>query len=449
MKADAKEVFIRFLNAIQAGRIYAEDHPKFGEFTRLFHARLAEHLSDRREIVLGIVDGELAWENEIYFDLSQRLKSLIEFLHELGINRIVFRAGLGPEELAKFIVSLTRPGKKKFLEDQEGGELPGMPSIRVGRLRSRVKAAAAEDPAAARRALYGGSVDFASRSITAVLDHEEVDFLDLRFNILNIMENFMGRHQELLNLISVKEKDLVTFVHLLHVAVLAMFFSSRLGFAKDDVLDLGIAALFHDVGKLHISSEILKKEGKLLDDEFARMKDHPYLGSLILQEYGDALGILPAVVAFEHHLRYDLKGYPKVPYPRPPHVASHIVSLCDVYDALAQKRSYKTDFPPDKIHEVMLKERGALFEPALFDRFFQVMGIWPVGAIVMLSDDRVAVVREVNEQDALRPKVEIVYPKPGGEIVDLLEKRDAIQVREALNPMGKGQEYLESVFAGE
>lgn len=448
MKPDAREIFVRFLNAIQAARIYALDHPKFEEFTRLLYERLTERFAEKREIVLGIVEGELAWEDEIYFELSQRLKTLIEFLQELGINRIIFRPGLGPEELGRFLHALTRPGKKKFLDDQESGELPGMPNIRVGKLRRRAAAEAAGDPAAARRAAYGDSVAFASRSITAVLDHEEVDFLDLRFNILNVMENFMGRHQELLNLISVKEKDLVTFVHLLHVAVLAMFFSSRLGFAKDDVLDLGIAALFHDVGKLHISSEILKKEGKLLDDEFARMKDHPYLGSLILQEYGDALGILPAVVAFEHHLRFDLKGYPKVPYPRPPHVASHIVSLCDVYDALAQKRSYKTDFPPDKIHEVMLKERGALFEPALFDRFFQVMGVWPVGAIVMLSDDRVAVVREVNEQDACRPRVEIVYPKPGGEIIDLLGKRETLQVREALNPLGKGQEFLESVFAG-
>jgi len=445
MKPDVKNVFIGLLNAIQAGKIYSESHPTFKEFVDVFYRRLVEHLGDKREIILGIIEGELAWEDEIYFELSQRLKSLVEFLQECGINRIIFRPGLRPDELSAFIALLTRPGKKRSLESQETDDLQGLENIHVGKLRARAAGPATGDRE--RYARYEGSLEFASRSLTAVLNKEEIDFLDLRFNILNVMENFLGRHQELLNLISVKEKDLITFVHLLHVSVLSMSFASKLGFAKDDVLDLGIAALFHDVGKLHISSEILKKEGKLADDEFARIKDHPFLGSMILQGYQDALGILPPVVAFEHHLRFDRKGYPKVSYPRPPHVASLIVSLCDVYDALALKRSYKADYPPNKIYEIMNLEKGKLFDPALLDRFFQIIGVWPIGTIVMLADGRIAVVREVNEQDIFKPKVEVVHPEAAGEIIDLLEAKERVQVLEALNPMGKGQKYLEHVFA--
>jgi len=448
MKADVKNVFIGLLNAIQAGKIYSEGHPTFKEFVDVLYRRLVEHLGEKREIILGIIEGELAWEDEIYFELSRRLKSLVEFLQECGINRIIFRPGLRTDELSAFIAFLTRPGKRRSLESQETDELQGLENIHVGKLRARAAGPAKGDPDRERHARYEGSLEFASRSLTAVLNKEEIDFLDLRFNILNVMENFMGRHQELLNLMSVKEKDLITFVHLLHVSVLSMSFASKLGFAKDDVLDLGIAALFHDVGKLHISSEILKKEGKLADDEFARIKDHPFLGSMILQGYQDALGILPPVVAFEHHLRFDRKGYPKVPYPRPPHAASLIVSLCDVYDALAQKRSYKADYPPNKIYEIMILEKGKLFDPALLDRFFQVIGVWPIGTIVMLTDGRIAVIREVNEQDIFKPKVEVVHPEATGEIIDLFEEKDRLQVREALNPMGKGQKYLEHIFAG-
>ena len=121
--------------------------------------------------------------------------------------------------------------------------------------------------------------------------------------------------------------------------------------------------------------------------------------------------------------------------------------MCDVYDALTQKRSYKTDYPPDKVYEIMSLEKGKLFDPALLERFFQVIGVWPIGAIVMLTDGRIAVVREVNEQDIYRPKVEVVHPVAAGEVIDLLETRDRLQVKEALNPLGKGQEYLEHVFA--
>jgi HD-GYP domain-containing protein (c-di-GMP phosphodiesterase class II) len=446
MKPDVKNIFISLLNAIQAGKIYSEDHPTFRGFVDALYRRLTEHLAENREIVLGIIEGELAWEEEIYFELSQRLKSLVDFLQGCGINRIVFRPGLRPEELSKFIAFLTRPGKKRALDPQDSDELQGIENIKVGKLRARVAGTGVDDSARERRIRYRSSLEFASHSLRAVLNREEVDFLDLRFNILNVMENFMGRHQELLSLVSVKDKDLITFVHLLHVSVLSMSFAAKLGFAKDDVLDLGIAALFHDVGKLHISSEILKKKGKLADDEFTRIKEHPFLGSMILQGYQEALGILPAVVAFEHHLRFDRKGYPKVPYPRPPHAASLIVSICDVYDALSQKRSYKTDYPPDKVHEIMSLEKGTLFDPALFERFFQVIGAWPIGTIVILSDGRIAVVREVNEQDIFRPKVEIVHPEAAGEVIDLLETKGRLQIREALNPLGEGQEFLERVF---
>jgi len=446
MAADVKHVIISLMNAIQSGKIYAADHPEFAEFVGHLYRDLIKFLAEKKEVVLGIVEGELAWEDEIFFGLSRRVATLIEFLQGSGINRIVFHQGLRLEELSLFIQQLTRPGKKKFPDDRESEEVLGIQSIKVGRLRARAHGATAQDLVAERRAQYENSLGFASRSLTAVLNREEVDFLDLRFNILNIMENFLGRHQEMLNLISVKHKDLITFVHLLHVSVLSLFFASRMGFPKEDVLDLGVAALFHDVGKLHIASEILKKAGKLDEDEFARIRDHPVLGSMILQDYRDAMGILPAVVAFEHHLRYDLKGYPKVAYPRPPHAASLIVSLCDVYDALAQKRSYKADFPPEKIFQTMFSEKGRLFDPVLLDRFFQSMGVWPVGTIVTLSDERVAVVREVNEQDIYRPKVEVVFPEDRREIVDLLEKKGAVGIRESLKPREEAQKYLGHVF---
>jgi hypothetical protein len=96
MKPDVKNVFISLLNAIQAGKIYSESHPTFKEFVDVFYRRLVEHLGDKREIILGIIEDELAWEDEIYFELSQRLKSLVEFLQECGINRIIFRPGLRP-----------------------------------------------------------------------------------------------------------------------------------------------------------------------------------------------------------------------------------------------------------------------------------------------------------------------------------------------------------------
>jgi len=239
--------------------------------------------------------------------------------------------------------------------------------------------------------------------------------------MLNMLDFFMGRHQELITLISVKKKDMITFAHLCNVAILSMHLGSRLGFNKDDVMELGV---------------------KLDDEEFRKMREHPLFGSRILSNYIDSLGIIPVVVAYEHHRRYDLQGYPQVDYPKRPHVASLIVSLCDVYDALAQRRTYKKDYPPNKIYEIMSEEKGKLFDPELFDKFYANLGVWPVGTIIQMSDSRIAVVREINEEDIFGPRVEIVSSVGRGEFLDMSDKKQKIKIAKALNPFGKGKEFM-------
>lgn len=441
MRDKIKICFIYLMNAIQAGKIYTGDHPKFKEYLNRLYDVVQDILQDRKDLVLGIIGGEAAWEDEIFFHLRGKLGLLIDFLEKNGVERIIFQQGLRFEELREFIIFLTRVKRQDKISEQEYFSLHGIQNIRAGKLRTMVKAEGAAAEAAETRMRYESSVQTVSQAINVVLENDEVDYLDLRFNILGIMEDFVGRHQELLNLVSVKRRDLVTFVHLLNVTLLAMFFGSKLQFAKDDVLDLGIAALYHDVGKLYISLKVIQKESKLSDKEFLQVRNHPLLGARILDGYKDALGVLPIVVAYEHHLRYDLTGYPKSPYHRKPHPASMMVSICDVYDALALKRSYKKDYPPEKIHELMMLERGKIFDPQLLDKFFSFMGVWPLGTLVSMSDGRVGVVRAINEADPDRPSVQVLAPENAGEVVDLALRPD-VRVVASLNPQGEGAKYL-------
>ena len=441
MRDKVKSCFIYLMNTIQAGKIYSENHPKFKEYIERLYAVLEEILEGRKELTLGIVKGELAWENEIFFNLTQKLGPLIAFLEESRIERIIFQQGLRFEELHGFAVFLARTRRLDKVDEQEYFNLHGIQNIRAGRLRALVKGETPEGAVDEIRIKYENSIQSVSHSLNQVLNEEEIDYLDLRFNVLSLMEDFVGRHQDLLSLVAVKEKDLATFAHLLNVTLLSMFFASKLEFPKDDVLDLGIAALYHDVGKLGISLGILNKRTKLAEQEYVQIRDHPVLGAKILDGYKETLGILPVIVAFEHHVRYDQTGYPKLAYPKKPHLASMMVSICDVYDALALKRSYKKDYPPDKIYEIMNLEKGKMFDPQLLDKFFRFMGIWPVGTIVALSDGRVAIVREVHEADPRGPTVEVIDPQERKETIDLSKTKE-LRVTEALNPHGKGKKYL-------
>lgn len=440
MRDRVKTFLLYLMNAIQAAKLYREEHPKYIEFVGSLYAKTLEILETQKELTVGIVSGELAWQDEIFFSLSKRLLPLITFLEESRIARIVFQPGLRLEELSHFIIFLARTKNLDKVDEKEYFTLHGIQNIRAGRLRAQVRSEA-PDMAAELTMKYDSSLQATAHSLNMILNEEEVDYLDLRFNVLGVMEDFMGRHQELLNLISVKDRDLETFAHLLNVALLSMFFASKLEFSKDDVLDLGIAALYHDVGKLFISLKIIQKETKLEEREFIQMRDHPVLGARILAKYKDTLGVLPIVAAFEHHMRHDGTGYPRVAYPRRPHLAALMISICDVYDALALKRCYKKDYPPDKIYELMILEKGKMFDPGLLDKFFLHMGVWPVGAIVALNGGQVGVVRANHEQDIRRPVVEVLSPSDGGEKIDLLTRQD-LSIVETLNPHDKGRDYL-------
>jgi len=433
------------MSAIQAAKIYSIEHPRFEDFIDKAYASLLDILKERTELIIGIVEAELSVGHEIFFDLSQKLKPLITYLHERGIDRIVFHPTLKREELVSFISFLMAPQESKNQNTEQSLPILGIKNIKAGKIKAAETIAIS--PELSEKAMsflekYKYSLGIVDKYAEAVLDEEELDSLELRFHIVSFLENLLGMYQEFLDLTLVKSKDLTTFIHLLNVTVLSMYISSKIGFSKDEVLDLGIAALFHDIGKLSISRRLLQKRGKLEEKEFSIMEHHTDLGAEILLKYVDTLGTLPAVVAFEHHRRYDQKGYPKLPFPRKAHPASLIVSQCDVYDALAQRRPYKKSYPPQKIYEIMMMGKGKSFDPKLLDEFFRIIGVWPVKTIVSLSDGRIAVVREQNANDIFNPKVEVISSEEKREFIDLAERKKEIKIKDSLDPFKEGKKYL-------
>jgi putative nucleotidyltransferase with HDIG domain len=441
-----KTALLNLSSAIQAGKIYSKNHPSFQEFiVRAFKA-FHEVLARKKELVIGIVEDELAWEGEIFFSLSQKLNALVLYLQEKKIERVVFLPDMNEEELSRFILYLIDKKTQGAGDAHECLTALGIRNIRAGKIRAlATQQEPEEDVAATKKKRRRKTVRNVSQIIENVLNEEDVDYLELKFNVLNYMEDYFGRRQELIDLISIKKKDLNTFLHLLNVSILSMFVTSKLGYSQEDVLDLGIAGLFHDIGKLAISRRILKKPAKLKEDEFYKMKHHTTQGAEILVKYMDAVGKLPAVVAYEHHLRYDMTGYPALAHPRKPHTASMIISMCDVYDALAQRRSYKKDFPPKKICDIMMDGQGTAFDPELLDSFYRVLGVWPIGTIVSLSNRRIAVVRNTNEKDIFNPVVEVIRPKKWQEVIDLSEEGTKLKITKSLNPFKEGKKYLQQI----
>ncbi len=428
------------LTCLQTAKMYGTSHPMFQKSLDKAYEAFEDAFSELNEIVIGIVGDELACGKEIFFDLGKLLRPAIIYLKERNIERLAFSRALSKDELGKFIGVISGPKEDFKGSPQELLTLAGINNISIGKLKVGPDHDGGELNLD-KPNLYDFSVEKVAQVVSSVLNLEKIDPRLLRLSLNNIIDSLSMQRQELLKLATVKRYDVEVYVHMLNVAIFAMYFSSRLGFEKNEVLDIGVAALFHDIGKMYISRKTLHKPDKLSEQEFNRIKSHTVLGAEFMFRYVDTLGTLPVVVSFEHHLKYDMSGYPRMPLLKKQHIVSAIVSICDVYDALSQRRGYKQDYSPDVVYNIMNKDRGTAFDPALLDKFFQFMGFWPIGAVVALNDGSIALVREENDSDIRRPKIEVISPEEKRRSVDLVQE-PSLSIERYLNPWKEGKEYL-------
>lgn len=447
MHENIEQAFRQLLTALQTAKMYDTKHPMVQKALSAACAALEEAMTGRQALTFGIIKDELSFEQEIFFELSAISKPSIELLKKKGIERISITAGFTQADL-EHLVAYCAAGKDKVLPPvEEYLSAQGVTGLSAGAIKlgaggggggsSGNTPAAAATPGEVYRALD----DHASDSLMRIVNSETVDHLTVRFGLHNLYEGLSSRSEEFMKLVTIKRYDPTTYAHVVNVCILSLYVASRLGFGREDCIDVAMAGLFHDTGKLQISRKVLGKQGALTDDEFSLMRSHTTRGAQMLLAYTETLGFLPVVAAYEHHLKFDASGYPKSALNRPQHTVSGIVSLCDVYDALNQRRSYKTDFPPDQVYGMMKKDRGAGFDPVLFDAFFAAVGVWPVGCLLRLHDGRVTVVRNVHEDAIALPFVEVIRPDTR-EKIDLRKAAPESGIKEFINPWKEGKELL-------
>jgi HD-GYP domain-containing protein (c-di-GMP phosphodiesterase class II) len=235
----------------------------------------------------------------------------------------------------------------------------------------------------------------------------------------------------LISLSKLRTYDEYTFTHCINVAVLTLGFAEFFGIHRTELRALGIAALFHDIGKARIPNAVLNKPGRLSDEEFAVMRRHPLLSYQLLRDNehgGSSLDpdVLHGIV--EHHEKHNGKGYPRGLKDDAIHIYGRVIALADVYDALTSARVYKPAMPPTKALQIMFEMRDKDFRATDVSMFIKFLGIYPVGSLVRLSDGHHGVVSEANREDVRRPRVLVAFdrdlaPAPR-QVVDLAEHTD-------------------------
>ena len=354
----------------------------------------------------------------------------------VGVARVM--PGVWPRDWLVFLSALQTPSSTDAAEDRfvdvtERLSAGGVTLIEVGPpsgvdedgdFRERAKEAA--------KRTYSQSVAATKDVINSIRMGRGVNLKKIKRVVQGIVDQILHEETSLLGLTTIRDYDEYTFTHSVNVCIFSVALGRRLGLGKRQLYDLGLAALFHDVGKSRVPLSVLNKIEQLDDSDWRFIAAHPWLGLLTLFHLRgqQELPYRAMTVAYEHHMKCDLTGYPKNVRARALSIFSKIVAVADGFDAATSRRAYQTDpLSPAAVLAGMRDNPRRGLDSVVVKAFINLLGIYPVGTLVVLDTFELAIVHSANPnpEAVSRPIVRIVSDERGniaypGHNVDLTEK---------------------------
>ncbi len=395
---------------------------------------MVNSLMESERIIVLELRGEFFYLNDyrIRYSLDYLLNFdfLIRECKKRELGSIVFREKVSREDLRAFARAfIAAPfSQDPFLTMEE--KTADLKNIGVERLKKIVEEGALE-PRKMVKKTYFNAVSFTKGVINKIKSGEKVNIKKAKRVVESMVDQILEQEQLLLGMTAIKDYDEYTYHHSVNVSILSIALGQRLGLNRKMLTDLGMVALFHDIGKMEIPSEVLNKETNFTDEEWKIIRKHPVWGvkALLKLKKLDAITIKSSIVSFEHHMHYDLSGYPRIRKTIELDFSSRIVCLADQYDAMTSSRVYsRIPMPPDKALSIMMERSGSQLDPLLFKFFINMVGVFPIGTLVMLNTKELGLVYESNQLFVARPRVMIIVDNKGnrvkGSVVDLTEKNE-------------------------
>jgi HD-GYP domain-containing protein (c-di-GMP phosphodiesterase class II) len=348
---------------------------------------------------------------------------VVEEMEKFGLRSITLLEQLGFDELRAFAYGLkqlegTQPDSDKLarlLEEK------GASNILIGGVKGPDQVCVekkAEDASVVAKKTFLSAIKIVRQIMNSASRFEAVKLRRATRAVQGIVDSILNDESFMLGLATIKNHDEYTFNHSVNVCIYCVSMGQRLGLSRSRLGQLGMAALFHDLGKVEIPWEILNKPTGLDEQELQLVKDHTVHGARLLARLTrlDDRSLSAIIVAYEHHLNYDLSGYPVTHRARSTHLFSRIVRIADAFDAMTTVRIYRSR--PSAPHEsvlLLLREAGRCFDSRLVKVFVSVVGFYPVGTVLELDTGETVVVAKParDVQDIARPLVKVVADENG------------------------------------
>jgi HD-GYP domain-containing protein (c-di-GMP phosphodiesterase class II) len=368
--------------AVTNSGLYSPSHPQVRQYVDKAYGALSAALANRAEITLLAIGNDIIADHQPLAANGSSGAFLANFgrlLKRKSVERLSFLSGMPMDELRDIITELAAnlsvPVRSRTF-------------IKIGRVEVRVQAAdqgphaSAAGGAVAQSAppdvleelqkLTATELDELKELYQRIRQHRQINVRGIEDVVKGFIKSFRKERNPLVILASLKSSHEYTFTHVANVGILSMSQAESMGFTGEHLHQIGVASLLHDVGKLFIPEEILNKPGKLSDAERKIMETHTVKGARYLTGL-EGIPKLAVLAALEHHIKFDGSGYPTVRGGWKPNIASQIITVSDVFDAMRSKRSYQDAQSVEKIESVLRGGSGTSFNPLLVDHFLRLI----------------------------------------------------------------------------
>jgi putative nucleotidyltransferase with HDIG domain len=316
-------------------------------------------------------------ENEVVYG-RERLRDFKEWewgprLVAAGIQRLEFERKVSRDEFESFLQEILARLTLLAIDTTESRQMRPL-GIRFGAvgLQGETQRERPEPTIAPLDITLGEEIETLRWMQDEVLSRGAIPLIEAESVVRSLSVAMHSDQRMVLPLLQLKEFDQYTTTHSMNVAVLAMGLAEKIGCTATEIREFGVSGLLHDIGKIRVPMEVLTKPGKLTEEERLIINRHPVDGARIIMQSDQGLD-LAAVVAYEHHIMLNGGGYPKLHYHRPCALASRLVHVCDVFDALRTKRPYRDAWASEKVFAYLEERAGTEFDPQLVAVFVKML----------------------------------------------------------------------------
>ncbi len=440
LRRRGRDFLFAFYGAMRSIKLYPPDNP-------VVQKTLAELMDTATELLAQEGELELRFSGEFIFVNATRLR--LELESYVSFSRIlsVFReAGVGTCQLREnaavrdwvVLLSQLQAPQTGSPDERRARVLDKLAAANVAAFElgpiSEVDDEAREQAKEAAKRTYAQSVTVTKDAINSIRMGKSPSIKRIKRVVQGIVDQILNEETSLIGLTTLRDYDEYTFTHSVNVCIFSVALGRKIGLTRLQLYELGVAALMHDIGKARLPIEILNKPGGLNEDEWVAIQKHPWMGVLALcqMRVQNDIPYRAMVVAFEHHKKINLTGYPKHVRPRTMSIFSKMVAVADAFDAATSRRAYQSiPLSPADVLQEMQRNPNRGMDQVIVKAFMSMVGHYPVGTLVVLDTFELAVVHSVNPnpEAVSRPIVRVIADDRGnmlypGTLVDLSAGKD-------------------------